>query len=225
MKLKNLIIVITALAFLGNGCIRPIDTNKKTTEQTASREESFNKLNFYQESYSKEDREKWRSLGWPEACEREFQEFGMTDDGGLRVYPLENERYILSVTCNTYAYQSSLIFMLLHVNPQEGGVTGTTQTLDYFNPITKKLAPIQDEETGAPVVLGFDHFDVKTKTLTIFTKSRGVGDCGSRGTYQVIDNKITLVKYEAQSCEDADKKALENPNGELTDWPVIYERK
>ena len=226
MKLKNLVILTSALALLGNGCLRtPTLVKDISPEKTSSTESGFNKLNFYQESYSAEDRANWYGLGWPAACEQEFQEFGMTEDGGLRVYELTNNQYILSITCSNYAYQSNLVFMLVQTNSQLGSVTGTVQTLQAYNPFTKKLEPILNEDNLAPIVLGLDYFDAKNKTLAIFTKSRGSGDCGSRGTYKVIDNKITLIKYEAQSCEDADKKAVANPDGELTDWPVLYEKK
>ncbi len=228
MKLKNFLIVVSAITLLGNGCANspsPVPVNEKLPQES-SFEEGSNKLNFYQESYSKEDRAKWRSLGWPEACEQEFQEFGMTDDGGLRVYPLGNEQYILSITCNTYVYQSSLVFMLLQTNSHLGSVTSTEQTLDFYNIATKKLEPIRDEETGAPVVLGFDFFDSKNKTLSIYTKHRGLGDCGTNGTYMIINNKITLIKYEAQSCENADEFYLKTPTAEsIPAWPVIYEKK
>lgn len=217
MKLQNTLISLSLLC-LGAGC-----TNTQPISQTITKTDSI----FSAESFTREDRaELYESLKWSPDCEEEFAEYSQISDGGLAFYPIDSETYLLRATCDVYAYQSTMIFALVKPATTWSQVTGSLQTLYDFNPETKSLEPIYVADTKNPIVLGFDSFDPETKKLTIFTKDRGVGDCGSRTTYAVQSDALVLIKEEYQSCEDADEFHLKNPNAEeMPEWPVIYEKK
>lgn len=235
MKFTKFLFAGSVLLLVGGGCTRSWSysrVERNVTTDIPAEYPTFKtdlapnaSLSLHQTSYSAEDRQVWyEALKWPASCETE--EYNRPADGGLRFYEISADQYLLSVTCNVYAYQATMAFMVLDLDRAAGLVTGTLQTLDTYNPTTKKLEPIIDEDYQAPVVLGFDYFDEATKTLRVFTKSRGVGDCGSAATYKVVLGKLTLIKYEAQSCEAADEFRLKNPEAEeMPVWPVLYERK
>ncbi len=57
-------------------------------------------------------------------------------------------------------------------------------------------------------------FDPKTKTLSAFEKSRGLGDCGSIPKYQWADYGWRMIEYRYWGKCDGSRMP--------EDWPVIY---
>lgn len=58
------------------------------------------------------------------------------------------------------------------------------------------------------------YYDPKTKALSAFEKSRGLGDCGSRPTYKWNDYNWRMVEYRYWGKCDGSRMPQE--------WPVIY---
>ncbi len=245
MKLHNFLILAVALAILGNGCI---NYSSKTTEvndpgfDTAAMEtendrdpygkaeKAFNdldvepsgKLDPNQSEYSMADRLSWyEKLQWSKECEADYRLSSDKEAGGLAFYKINDQTYLLRANCYLAAYQKGMIFMLVSVNGKN--ISGGQLEEQIYDPQTKTVK-INTENDGQ--FLGFDSFDTKNKTLTIYTKGRGIGDCGSRDTYRLKNTDLELIKTVAMSCEDADAFHLKNPNAEeMPTWPVIYEKK
>lgn len=245
MKLTNLLIAVSALAILGNGCL---NYSPKTTEvndpgfDTATMEAEINHdpygkaekafndldvepsgiLNPNQSGYSMADRLTWyEKLQWSKECESDFRLASDHEQGGLAFYKISDKQYLTRVDCYLAAYQKGMIFMLVTIDGQN--ISGGQLEKQIYNSETKTVA-ISTENDGQ--FLGLDSFDVTTKLLTIYTKARGVGDCGSRTTYAVQSDALVLIKEEYQSCEDADEFHLKNPDAEeMPEWPIIYEKK
>jgi len=67
---------------------------------------------------------------------------------------------------------------------------------------------------GAPVLYNPD-FDQKTGLLSSFSKSRGPGDCGSRGVYKWDGNQLVLQEFRYKDECDGDIS---------TPFPLLYKR-
>jgi hypothetical protein len=61
-------------------------------------------------------------------------------------------------------------------------------------------------------------YDAATRTLTSFMKARGPADCGSQGIWQWNGYAFVLTEMRSRDCD-----AELDPNGELPEFPVIYE--
>lgn len=132
----------------------------------------------------------------------------------------------MRVICGAYAYQNTMLFYHVTMSASETPVTRLLSVPTYDveqKKITTRTYEYEDDIEGS--VLGLDSFDNENKTITIFTKDRGVGDCGTRETFS-MGKELTLTKVLYQSCEEADAWHLKNPEAEsIPEWPVVYEKK
>lgn len=242
MQNKHWSVLVLTLAFLGAGCTtspQNLKNTKVNDESVVEDLESYDKaevafdevaetiepsgnLNPTQKSYSIEDRLTWyQTLNWSKECEADYRLSSDKEDGGLAFYKIIDQTYVLRADCYVAAYQKGMIFMLVSVNGEK--ISGGQLEEQVYDPQTKTVK-INTENDGQ--FLGLDSFDVKNKTLTIYTKGRGVGDCGSRSTYRLKNTDLELIKVAAMSCEAADEFHLKNPDAEeMPIWPVIYEKK
>lgn len=60
------------------------------------------------------------------------------------------------------------------------------------------------ERTSKKMVGGVTSFDPRKKLLTIFSKSRGPGDCGSLAEYRLTDRELELETFRYRDCGDSD---------------------
>lgn len=245
MKLKNFLILILTIAFLGNGCSKFTNNNNPVKDPgfdssametnnerdpIGKAEKAFNDLdvepsgvlNPNQDKYSMADRLTWyQKLNWSKECEADFRLSSDSETGGLAFYKINDQTYLFRADCYLAAYQKGMIFMLVTVDGTH--ISGGQLEEQVYDPQTKTVR-INTENDGQ--FLGFDSFDAKNKTVTVYTKGRGVGDCGSRRTYRLKNTDLELIKELAMSCEDADEFHLKNPDAnEIPAWPVIYEKK
>lgn len=221
MKLKNFLILVLAVTFLGNGCAK-ISNQDGTINKTVKTSIPSGKLDPQQLEYTMADRQTWYyALGWTKNCEEDFNA-SVNEDGGLAFYPLGNEHYLLRVNCYLAAYQKGMVFY--DVSTANHQISAKPLDLKTYNPQTKQLESLIDPETNE--ISGYDLFDEKNKKLSVHYKMRGVGDCGSSHEYMFDSDELVLVRLVAQSCEDADEWHLKNPNADtMPEWPVIYEKK
>jgi len=75
---------------------------------------------------------------------------------------------------------------------------------------------------GATFELGFVDFDPKTKELSNFVKFRGLGDCGSSSRLRWTGYSFKLLEYRYRDCSD---EPPADPDGEIPEFPVVYEAK
>ncbi|MGG6240537.1 DUF1176 domain-containing protein [Nodosilinea sp. AN01ver1] len=132
----------------------------------------------------------------PEVAEAESQVYRLGD------------RALVELQCATAAYQS--VYAYVAVQPD-----GSLQplTLDLFYP--SEAGPF--ERTSEPTVGGLTSFDPETGLLTVFSKARGVGDCGSLAEYRWTGNELELATFRYQECSDSPGEFVEP-----ADYPQVY---
>ena len=126
-----------------------------------------------------------------------------------QIYSTGQGAYIAEILCFMAAYQGSYEYWLYE--PADAGAK--------IEPLT--LTSFQETESGelvqweAPGVGGLPEYDPKQQTLTVFSKARGLGDCGTLAQYQFADNAFQLMEYRA-------KLECDGNYIEPEDYPLIY---
>ncbi|WP_054466808.1 MULTISPECIES: DUF1176 domain-containing protein [Planktothricoides] len=113
-----------------------------------------------------------------------------------QVFALDAETYLVHLQCSLAAYQASFEFLTYQKKASGGEFKPMTLTVFNENPSGK---PTQE---NVRTVGGMPTYNPETRSLTIFTKFRGVGDCGSLANYQLKDGEFQLVKYQAKFACD-----------------------
>lgn len=127
-----------------------------------------------------------------------------------QVYIL-GDRALVELACDRAAYQMAYAYVA--VLP-DGGLQPLT--LDGFYPDDGG----NFQRVSEPTVGGLADFDPNQGLLTIFSKARGLGDCGSLATYRWTGQGLELDTYRYQECSDNPPEgdsALDPAN-----YPQIY---
>lgn len=126
-----------------------------------------------------------------------------------QVYQVGEQKYLVELLCFMAAYQGNYQYVLYESPPT--GVKATLLQLRVFEPDnTGQLISREIDELG-----GLPTFDPATQMLTVFTKARGVGDCGSYGQYQWTGAGFQLTQYRVKLECDGQYVDPEN-------YPQIY---
>ena len=156
-------------------------------------------------------------LHWPKDCEESFREtFAAAPDGpglplrdtGVQRHDLGDGRTLYLVQCDQAAYQG--IYAAMETGPGDG-------------PAKLLRFPTADADGGRVIrreddsLVGDMQFDETNKTLTVLTKARGVGDCGSYAVYGFdAAGKPAARELRARECP---KKA--GPYLPPERWPLV----
>lgn len=124
-----------------------------------------------------------------------------------QVYPL-GDRALVEVLCAHAAYQSAYAYAVVFPD-------GTLEplTLDVFYPDEAGNFQRVSEST----VGGLTTFDPSQGELTVFSKARGIGDCGSFATYRWTGQALDLETYRYQDCTETPETAPDPAS-----YPQIY---
>lgn len=126
------------------------------------------------------------------------------------VYKLANQQYFVMLQCFLAAYQGNYEFLI--VNQQPGAKKPVTKlTLTEF--VENQAGKVQKVESSS--IGGLPIYDPKQRMLTVNSKYRGLGDCGSRAKYQVENSKLKLVEFKAKFACD----------GKLEPFQTLYPAK
>ncbi|AFY69336.1 protein of unknown function DUF1176 [Thalassoporum mexicanum PCC 7367] len=140
-------------------------------------------------------------------------EYGFTADSSKdlsTVDPLGNNRYMVQLLCFMGAYQGSYSFAI-YSESASAGASVDILSLDVYEPdASGAVKPIKTRAIG-----GLPTFDPGSQILTVFSKGRGLGDCGSLAHYELKNNQFELIEYRAKF--DCDGNYVDP--GE---YPVIY---
>lgn len=163
-----------------------------------------------QKSSYNQQRLVWKEkLNWPEHCEKAYLDnlpYREKDYSGLQEYKLDGEKTLVILNCQFLAYQGTNYIYIFDKATQHKQIV----SLPYFRNDSGFHLSSSIE------TLGFLKFDPKTKNLTLFAKSRGVGGCGYSGEYMLKNNSFfELIKARAYDCDNSPKQESE--------WPIIYE--
>ena len=153
-----------------------------------------------------EDRAAWRALlGWAEDCEERRRTTVAAELGaGIEVDTLGEGRYLVQVLCYSGAYQpGKLVFV------QGPGRSSTPLRLPGYD---DGGAP----EDSIPYVNGLTDFDRATRELEVFSKSRGMGDCGKLVRFAFPGGVPTVKWLRGQECGSAEPPIMEPHR-----WPLI----
>ena len=156
-------------------------------------------------------------LHWPKDCEESFREtFAAAPDGpglplrdtGVERHALGDGRTLYLVQCDQAAYQG--VYVAMETGPGDG-------------PARLLRFPMADADGGRvsrrddDSLVGDMQFNETDKTLTVLTKARGVGDCGSYAVYGFdAAGKPAARELRARECP---KKA--GPYLPPERWPLV----
>jgi hypothetical protein len=158
-------------------------------------------------------------LGWPENCEQSFQEL-LSPDGrgattlgtGVESHPLGDGRTLYSVQCDLAAYQATYVIMLQE--KPEG--PGTLLRFPLYDRDGTKI--VRSEDT---FLAGALDFAPRTGELTVLTKARGIGDCGSYVRYAFPatgPKRVQVVEARVKGCSDRPpQETIIDPGT----WPLV----
>ena len=158
-------------------------------------------------------------LGWPDSCEQSFQELLSRDAAdtaffgtGVERHALGDGRTLYCVQCDQAAYQSVSV-VVLQAKPDG---PGALLRFPQYDRSGGKVARTEDAELAGTL-----EFIPRTEELTVFYKSRGVGDCGSYVRYAFPaegPSRVKVVEARARECSDRP------PRGGMVDpaaWPLV----
>lgn len=122
------------------------------------------------------------------------------------IYVLNQDQYLIEVICFLGAYQSNYQYLLYQPKSEVIKVI----KFAVFDNSTEQL-----KLTNSNTLNGIVSFDKETQILTLITKSRGLGDCGSFAKYLWINNGFELKEYRYK--KDCDENYIEPEK-----YPLIY---
>ena len=139
------------------------------------------------------DRETWRKvLKWPDEYEERWRRAG-GGDSGLTFHSLGSSKYLVEINIYSGAYQPGYIFMIYDESRRSAG--RLLKFKHYERDERGRVSTYSD-----PEISGFPTFDKRRKTLELFSKSRGPGDCGSVVKYSFVGGLPVPVAARAQPC-------------------------
>jgi len=153
-----------------------------------------------------EDRAGWRALlAWPEDCEERRRGTVAAEMGaGIEVDTLGEGRFLVQVLCYPGAYQpGKLVFV------QGPG----RASLPLRLPGELEAGSPED---SIPYVNGLTTFDRATRELEVFSKSRGMGDCGELVRFAFPGGVPTVKWQRRQECGAAEPPVMEPHR-----WPLV----
>lgn len=113
------------------------------------------------------------------------------------VYQIDGQKYLVKVGCFLAAYQPSIEFWLYQKTNTASGVDVKPLNLVEYREEDGKTTRNEVHNIG-----GLATYDEGQRQLTVFTKFRGIGDCGTFSEYRFDGNKFELVNYRAKfNCD------------------------
>ena len=127
---------------------------------------------------------------------------------GSRVFQLSTTKYLVQIQCSLAAYQSVLEYVLWIDESPKPRVIPLEFDVFQEGKNGEKSKRVNDR-----AIVGIPRFNVRSQTITNFTKFRGVGDCGSSAIYKLEGDRIVLQEFRAKY--ECDGKYIK-------DFPVVY---
>lgn len=107
-------------------------------------------------------------------------------EDSIQVYPLNEKQYLVEILCFLGAYQGNYQYLLYN---------GQDSTLNKISFATFQDNPQNLQLTNTWTLNGMPEFEPASQTLSLQTKSRGLGDCGSLAIYHWQEEKFILKEY------------------------------
>lgn len=113
-----------------------------------------------------------------------------------RAYKIDNQTHFVMVQCFLAAYQGNYEFFLYSPTAKTNAAKPLKVTELSQNAAGKV------EKTESLSVGGLPTFDPKQRILTLRTKYRGLGDCGSVSRHRLETNALKLLDFKAKFACD-----------------------
>ena len=150
------------------------------------------------------DREAWHKLlQWPADLEVQWQR-SRTDKkseaSGLNFYPLGQGNYLVAIEVQESAYQPR--YVLMYYSESVRSKTAPGRLLKF------KRTQRDDDDAGTvsakvnTEIEGIVSFDAAQKQLVLYTKGRGIADCGAIVRYRIFPNRTIPAEARAHGCYD-----------------------
>ncbi|OLP20010.1 hypothetical protein BST81_02755 [Leptolyngbya sp. 'hensonii'] len=138
-------------------------------------------------------------------CPDGFQAESLKNSQFFRV---GDRKYVVQVMCFLAAYQGGYEYYLYTETSR--GIRSKPLKVLFFDEDAGKRT-----RTYSNAIVGLPTYNSATRELVIFNKYRGIGDCGTLGTYQFQNDVLVLKKFQA-------KYACDGNFIEPDQYPVIY---
>ena len=127
---------------------------------------------------------------------------------GSKAFQISDKKYLVQIQCFLAAYQGNFEYVLWIEEAQKPRVV-SLEFDSFQEPKTgEKPQRITDRS-----IAGLPRFNLRSQTLTNFTKFRGVGDCASSALYKLEVDRMVLQEYRAKYACDGNY---------VQDLPVVY---
>lgn len=152
------------------------------------------------------ERAAWRQvLHWAEHNEEHFQA-SMGDaatEGGIQPLLSIGSTRVLRISFGFAAYQEIFGYALI----DDAVGDARMLTLKGFPP---------DEDVPYSEIFGFDSYNANDQIVQVFSKSRGMGDCGRVLQYTLQDGGLHLLQWRMRECSDE----IDEGDIDTDSWPV-----
>ena len=162
------------------------------------------------------DRPAWRTfLDWPDDCEEGFELPSRQPDdyGGIDVYPMDDNHYLIFVLCTLGPYwlEQQVYWLDNSADPPEAQPLTVPE-------LVQDDAPEQGLHNVDTLYGSYPIYYPDTQTLTTLHAYRGMKDCGVFYTYHLEDARFVLDEARRHDCENsADADTLN-----AYQWPLVY---
>lgn len=129
-----------------------------------------------------------------------------TAQAGSKIYQTGDQTAFVMVQCFLAAYQGNYEFFSYTRTP-EGDTVKRLPVTEFT-----QAENGQWQRVANPSVGGMPEYNPAQRQLTIRSKYRGLGDCGSVGTYAVENAELKLTEFKAKAACD----------GQLEPFETIY---
>ncbi|WP_271253501.1 DUF1176 domain-containing protein [Pseudanabaena sp. Chao 1811] len=127
---------------------------------------------------------------------------------GSKAFQISDKKYLVQIQCFLAAYQGAFEYVLwIDDAPKPRAIP---LEFDSFQEGKNGEKPKRITDRS---IAGVPRVNVRSQTLTNFTKFRGVGDCGSSAIYKLEGDRMVLQEFRAKY--ECDGKYVQ-------DMPVIY---
>lgn len=155
------------------------------------------------------DRAAWRArLRWPPSCEADPRIGAEAGRSGVTLFALPAARILVEVQCGRGAYQASFLYYV--VNAGAGAPSAESLRFPTFDGVRWRT---EQEIAGLP------SFDEATREMEIFSKDRGLGDCGRLLRYGFPGGVPTLLWLRMRLCTDTLPEVDAAPDPKS--WPLV----
>ena len=127
---------------------------------------------------------------------------------GSKAFQLTDKKYLLQIQCFLAAYQGNFEYVLWIDEAEKPRIVPLQ--FDSFQEMKEGEKPKRITKRS---IAGLPRVNVRSQTMTNFTKFRGVGDCGSSALYKLEGDRMVLQEYRAKY--DCDGNYVQ-------DFPIIY---